>query len=376
MNQRIEWPVVDCGKIPAVVNVARFPGASGVDEGHVTVRPTEPGDIATQLEWISQAYWKALDFLGLKPATARLRRFFCSDLPNQVRALEACPLSNRQNCAVSWIGQAPVPPVKVALWAYHISDAAAARDHHWTTGVSETAGDTTYRQTHGVFEKYDAWLRARGMTLADNVIRTWLFVPNVDDTYAEMVAARREFFACHGLTADTHFIASTGIEGKPAELAAKITMDGYAIAGVRPEQIQYLAAPHNLCPTYRYGVTFERGTAVAYRDRKHIFISGTASIDREGQIVHPGDVTRQLDRTLENIEALLKQAAATLQDMAVFIVYIRDPGDQGLAWRRMRERFAHAPIEVVVAPVCRPGWLIEVEGQAIVPAVAPGLPAF
>jgi hypothetical protein len=42
----------------------------------------------------------------------------------------------------------------------------------------------------------------------------------------------------------------------------------------------------------------------------------------------------------------------------------------------MTERFPDAPIQVVQAPVCRPGWLIEVEGIAIVPAENPNLPSF
>jgi len=123
-------------------------------------------------------------------------------------------------------------------------------------------------------------------------------------------------------------------------------------------------------------VTFERATSIAYRDRKHVLISGTASIDKEGQIVHPGDVSRQLDRTLENVEALLAQAGAALSDMGLFIVYVRDHTDCEMARRRMRERFATAPIEVVVAPVCRPGWLIEAEGMAVIAADNPNLPEF
>jgi len=35
-----------------------------------------------------------------------------------------------------------------------------------------------------------------------------------------------------------------------------------------------------------------------------------------------------------------------------------------------------APVQVVVAPVCRPGWLVEVEGLAIIPASNPDLPPF
>ena len=68
------------------------------------------------------------------------------------------------------------------------------------------------------------------------------------------------------------------------------------------------------------------------------------------------------DRTVENMEALLKQAGATLKDMCVFIAYVRDPSDHAVAWRQMRERFGDVPIEIAVAPLCRPGWLIEVEG--------------
>ena len=47
-----------------------------------------------------------------------------------------------------------------------------------------------------------------------------------------------------------------------------------------------------------------------------------------------------------------------------------------MAQRQMRDRFGDAPIEVVLAPVCRPGWLIEVEGEAIVPESNSELPAF
>ena len=96
---------------------------------------------------------------------------------------------------------------------------------------------------------------------------------------------------------------------------------------VLPEQVQYLKALDHLSPTYIYGVTFERGTSVAYRDRKHIIISGTASIDSKGEILHPGDVSLQLDRTIENIDVLLDQAGASLDDMCMSIAYVRDRSD-------------------------------------------------
>jgi enamine deaminase RidA (YjgF/YER057c/UK114 family) len=392
----MDYMSFDCGTLPASVHISRFKGSGGVDEYHLTVRPTEVGSIDAHLEWVESAYRSALDSLGLDSQTALVRRLFCSDLPNQVDVLEACPCSSRSNpdepCAVSWVCQPPVPTAKIVLWAYHVSDRNGALHktrengslvlrrgelaHQWTTGITSPNGDTTYAQTHGVFEAYDSMLRARDLSMADNVMRTWLYVQNIDANYRGMVVARREFFAEHGLTQDTHFIASSGIQGTSANAADRVAMDAYAISGVRPEQIEYLAALDHLAPTYDYGVTFERATSISYRDRTHVILSGTASIDPRGDILYPGEVSRQLDRTLENMEALLSQAGATLEDMCTFIVYVRDPSDHVCAWQRMQERFGDAPIEVLVASVCRPGWLIEVEGTAIVPASNPELPAF
>jgi enamine deaminase RidA (YjgF/YER057c/UK114 family) len=242
--------------------------------------------------------------------------------------------------------------------------------------MASPAAESTGVQTRSLLEKYAGQLHARGMTLSENTIRTWFYLQNIDVNYREFAAARSELFAMHGLTPGTHFIASTGIEGAHSNLDAKVAMDAYAISGICPGQVEHLAAPEHLSPTHIYGVTFERASSVAWRDRKQVFISGTASIDRFGQIMHPGTVERQLGRTLENIEALLGRAGASITDMAVFLVYIRDPGDYEIAWRMMRERFGDAPVEVLTAPVCRPGWLIEVEGMAIIHASNPELPEF
>ncbi len=394
-QQGLSFHSLDCGPIPAQVNFSRFQGQSGVVEYHLTVHPTDYAGFPEQLEWTLSAYLDALNTLGLDTNSGVFRRFLCSDLPNQAAELEehslANPRSSDEPCAVSWVSQPPASPAKVALWAYHIEDPNGALDkwkvaslsvrrgeltHVWTTGLTCTDQSTSYGQTKGILKRYESYLQAQGLNLADHVIRTWFFVRNIDANYHGLVEARKEAFAQRGLTPDTHFIASTGIEGASSDTAAEVLMDAYAISGVRKDQIRFLCAPEHLCPTHIYGVTFERGVSVDYRDRRHILISGTASIDSAGTIVHPGDVLRQLDRTLENVEALLRQAEAGLQDVCAFIVYARDPADVGAVACAMRERLGPAPIQTVVAPVCRPGWLVEIECMAIVTADRSELPAF
>ncbi|MBU0640046.1 MAG: translation initiation inhibitor [Planctomycetes bacterium] len=392
----MEFLRFDANDFPATVDIARFCGPRGVTEANLVVSPKEYGSIEDQLGCVLRGYGRALRALGMNMRTAVWRRFFCSDFVNQAPGLKArvnAGLNDPDDaCALSCVGQAPIPPAKVALWAYHISDPEGRLDksrdgqslrlrrhelsHLWTTGLTCPSASSSQDQTRGIFEEYDAYLRAQNLSLSDHVLRTWVFVRDIDADYSGMVAARREFFAQRGLTPETHYIASSGIAGQCGDVAARVALDAYAIAGVQPEQIEYIEALDHLCPTHAYGVTFERATAVAYRDRKHILISGTASIDHEGHIVHPGDVGRQLEHTLANIAALLARAGATLADMGMFVVYIRDTSDGAVVRQRMRARLGDAPLAFVAAPVCRPGWLIEIEGQAIIPSSNPGLPAF
>jgi enamine deaminase RidA (YjgF/YER057c/UK114 family) len=182
-----------------------------------------------------------------------------------------------------------------------------------------------------------------------------------------MVVARREYFEREGLTSHTHYIASTGIEGRYIYPEILVLIDAYAIANIQQEQIRYLHAPAHLNPTYEYGVTFERGTTVDYGDRRHVFISGTASINNRGEIMHPFDIEKQTVRTFENIHALLAEAGATMQNVAHMVIYLRDIADQAVVNRYIAQHYPDIPRVMLWAPVCRPGWLVEVECMAIVP---------
>ena len=173
--------------------------------------------------------------------------------------------------------------------------------------------------------------------------------------------ARNEVFLHQGLTRDTHFIASTGIAGRNADPSLCVQLDTYAVTGLVPEQVHHLYASTHLNRTYEYGVSFERGTYVDYGDRRQVFISGTASIDNRGQIVHAGDIRQQTERMWENVEALLKEAGMNYDDIGQMIVYLRDPGDYQTVERLFNARFPNMPRVTVLAPVCRPGWLIEME---------------
>jgi enamine deaminase RidA (YjgF/YER057c/UK114 family) len=344
-----------------------------------------------QLDSILDTYM-AIISTELQGSTAVLKRYFMSDAANQadlVMGADSC------DCAKSVIQQPPLDGTKIALWAYlltnvttriadsglyEVTTATATESdgtirHLWNASAHNLAANSEF-QTRLLFNEYIMQLAQEGCTLAGNCIRTWLFVNDIDLNYGGVVRARNQVFFTQGLTHDTHFIASTGIGGKAQDPCVLTQMDNYAVAGIRPEQIRHLYAPSHLNRTSDYGVSFERGTMVDYGDRRHVFISGTASIGNKGQILFPGDVRQQTLRVWENVEALLNEADCTFDDVAQMTVYLRDTADYFVVSRLFAERFGDKPLVIVLAPVCRPGWLVEMECIAVKDTTDERFPAF
>lgn len=381
----VEWLVVDAPDLATEIGLTRFRGAGGVVEHHFSIRLE--GDPPDPLGTLEEAYRRALARAGISRSSAVFRRVFCSDVLNQRALFDAAEWQ-----PLSLVGQPPAPAAKLALWAWHIDTpegpAVLVRTekecrwrrgllgHHWSSGLLAPGPADSHTQSRHILIDYDHWLESRGLALADHVVRTWWYVRAIDADYQGLVDARRDYFETRGLTPDTHYISSTGIQGALPECDAKVGMDAYTIACLRTEQVRFLVAPDHLCPTSDYGVTFERGTAIDYADRRHLFISGTASIDDHGRILHEGDVVAQFDRALENVEALLAAGDADLHDLASVIIYLRDPADARRIDALVRNRLPGLPFVLVEGPVCRPGWLIEIEGIAIVPVERPELPGF
>lgn len=358
------------------IEIFKFQPPGGVAEYHVTVRVTDTRLTFTeQAETVVEAFYNLLDG-ELKGAVPVFMRYFLSDAANQTDLLLGLMPENSE-CPLSIVEQAPLNKTKVALWAYLQTDVQSrvlhnglfevkhgAYRHLWGASAYNRAANSEY-QTRLLLNDYVMQLMEQGCKLADNCVRTWFFVQNVDVNYAGVVKARNEVFITQNLTEKTHYIASTGIGGRHADPKVLVQMDAYAVDGLKPGQMRYLYAPTHLNPTYEYGVSFERGAYVDYGDRRQVFISGTASINNKGEIMYPRDIRKQTERMWENVEALLDEAGCTYENVGQMIVYLRDEADYDVVKEMYDRRFPDTPKVFVHAAVCRPGWLIEMECMAV-----------
>jgi enamine deaminase RidA (YjgF/YER057c/UK114 family) len=103
------------------------------------------------------------------------------------------------------------------------------------------------------------------------------------------------------------------------------------------------------------------------------WISGTASIVNS-ETWHAGDVEKQTEQTITNIERLIAPdnfamhgvagAGASLHDLAKIRVYLKRAEDLAKCRAVCQRRFGSVPVIYAVADICRPDLLVEIEGIA------------
>ena len=117
--------------------------------------------------------------------------------------------------------------------------------------------------------------------------------------------------------------------------------------------------------TYSQAVRVETGDAV------WIHVSGQIAIDREGNLVGPGDLRAQTRQVFENLKAILEANGATFADAVKIGTYLTTLDDLA-GMREVRSEYltaeppASTAVQVVALVV--PEALIEIDLVAVVPA--------
>jgi enamine deaminase RidA (YjgF/YER057c/UK114 family) len=205
-------------------------------------------------------------------------------------------------------------------------------------------------------------LTDRGLGFKD-VVRTWIYVRDIAHNYGFVNQARNRFFEEQQLV---RLPASTCVEGVLSGAAAPVAMDLYAVSAKADVGVQAIA-PGPMGEASSYGSAFARGSQILEPGRKTLYISGTASIDAQGAVVAAGDIRRQLDCMFDNLRGLLAMSGMNLGDVVSATVYLKHAEyfRDFLQAASAHGLSADTPTAVVVADICRPEWLCEIEVCAV-----------
>jgi enamine deaminase RidA (YjgF/YER057c/UK114 family) len=310
--------------------------------------------------------------------------------------------------ATSYIPQAPCEGQRLAIEALGLGrgrdmvDIARISDQVVVTrrngvawvyadhAVPRTSAAGVYEKTICSYQHLRRLLPGAGARF-DQVLRTWLCLGGIVDDdgpvqrYKELNRARADVYQHVTFLNDrlpeghtgTAFPASTGIgtAGRSINLSAlAVVSDADDVVAVPLENPRQTAA-YNYAAAYSpTSPKFSRGLAFCEGRDTTLFISGTASITHS-ETRHAGNVVAQMHETLENITALISEdnlrrhglpsRGTTLEKgLGVIRVYIKRIEDYPRVRAVYEQRLGGVPATYVLADVCRPDLLVEIEGIA------------
>jgi enamine deaminase RidA (YjgF/YER057c/UK114 family) len=361
-------------------------------------------------KWLVQQTVFLADIALVDRCRQIVRAFYGEDLPATVYLPQ--PPCNGGMLAVEAVALAPA--VSDVELERHSERLVAAR-HDGIEWFFCSLGDCCLQTTEAyggaadALKQVRAELRGAGADF-DQVVRTWLYLGGIvaadgrAQRYKELNRARDEFYRdidFRGQSASprgagvspareegkrdarttagpnrTVYPASTciGIDGRglsAAALAVRSRRDDVTVTPLEnPRQIaayDYRAAYSPSAPR------FSRAAAIRCGPQAMIFISGTASIT-SSETRHLHDAVAQAGETLDNIEALISEEnlaghglpgfGARPADLAAVRVYVKRKADYAGIRAVCEKRLGQLPAVYLLADVCRPELLVEIEGIA------------
>ncbi len=107
--------------------------------------------------------------------------------------------------------------------------------------------------------------------------------------------------------------------------------------------------------------------------KRTIYLAGQISMDRQGAVVHAGDMVKQFDQALSNLQETLRTASAEMTDIVKLLIFVKDKRmyrehlkEIGAVYRNYFGKYFPAMSLVEVSALFEDDALIEIEGIAVV----------
>jgi 2-iminobutanoate/2-iminopropanoate deaminase len=114
---------------------------------------------------------------------------------------------------------------------------------------------------------------------------------------------------------------------------------------------------------------FSQATTIEATGRL-VFVSGMTSRRPDGSIAGVGDVSEQTRQVCENVQAAVREAGGSLDDVCRVDVYVRNMEDFAKI-HEVRARYFSEPLPastmVEVSKLAHPDYLIEISAIAVIP---------
>lgn len=349
---------------------------SGHQEFHITLRP-----VSSEAPAATVARLAAI--LRMKQATIVRQEVFCvagmepearcalhealgpGEWPVmwvEVAGIDGTPLAGIHTLAVS---DTPVEAIQVNGCTVGSAFTDGEARHVLLAGLHpDDGGRPGPTQARQVFENLERALRPSGMTCT-HLIRTWLFLDDILAWYTPFNKVRTEFYQQRRAPHDV-LPASTGI-GLRNPAGTALVAGAWAARGLNgPFTAQEISSPLQ-GPPEAYGSRFARAVELVSGGLRRVLISGTASITRDGRSAHQGDMSGQIELTMNVVQEILASRQMSFADVTRATAYIKRPLDAPVFDTWLADHGLRASPVLIVTPatICRDELLFEIEVDAV-----------
>ena len=129
------------------------------------------------------------------------------------------------------------------------------------------------------------------------------------------------------------------------------------------DSIQYLSAVGKQQCALEYGSAFSRASKAITPAGTTVFVSGTASIDVTGATTNIGDAAGQINTTIENVRAVLKDMHCKDEDVVQVVAYCKTAEVEKI-FNGVKDTIPW-PWLTAICDICRPDLLFEIEATAM-----------
>jgi enamine deaminase RidA (YjgF/YER057c/UK114 family) len=232
------------------------------------------------------------------------------------------------------------------------------------SSISDQQGKDITHHAQAMMEKAESALLQLGADFL-SVPRTWMWLKDILLWYDEFNKVRNEFFTKRGLIGvgtRQSMPASTGIGLGPSG-GGTCAMD--LIAVLEPvECTKYLLSGGKQQSALDYGSAFSRASKTDTPAGQTVYVSGTASIDANGETTHIGDAAGQINTTIENVRAVLADTQCSDEDVVQVIAYCKTTDVERVFNSSFRNTLP-LPWITVICDICREDLLFEIEATAM-----------
>ena len=241
---------------------------------------------------------------------------------------------------------------------------AASSQYLTLSNISAQDTHSNIKQARKMLEKAEETLKLLNADFL-NVARTWMWLGNILSWYDDFNRVRNQFFTERGVIGTPHrqyMPASTGIGLKPPGNPI-CTMD--LVAVLEPQDsIEFLPAVGKQQCALEYGSAFSRASKAITPAAVTVFVSGTAAIDATGATTNVENSAGQINDTIENVRAVLKDMNCSDSDVVQVLAYCKNT-DVEKIFNQYKKKLSW-PWLTIICDICRPDLLFEIEVTAAI----------